>query len=60
MRCGWHINIDELLAFHRAHGKIGTMSMYNLGTDKAVLLMLATMESLMHLEKNLDFDGGFD
>lgn len=28
------INIDELLAFHRAHGKIGTMSMYNFGQTR--------------------------
>ena len=31
------INIDELLAFHRAHGKIGTMSMYNFGQTKGIV-----------------------
>ena len=31
------INISELLAFHRAHGKIGTMSMYNFGQSKGVV-----------------------
>ena len=25
------VNIAELVAFHQAHGKIGTMSMYNFG-----------------------------
>ena len=31
------INIDELLAFHKKHGKIGTVSMYNFGQNKGVM-----------------------
>ena len=31
------INISELLQFHRSHGKIGTMSMYNFGQSKGVV-----------------------
>lgn len=32
-----NINIAELLSFHKAHGKIGTMSMYNFGQNKGVV-----------------------
>ena len=31
------INVTELVSFHRAHGKIGTMSMYNFGQNKGVV-----------------------
>lgn len=31
------VNIKELLEFHKAHGKIGTMSMYNFGQNKGVV-----------------------
>ena len=31
------LNIKELLEFHKAHGKIGTMSMYNFGQNKGVV-----------------------
>ena len=31
------IDIDSLLAFHRKHGKIATMSMYNFGQNKGVV-----------------------
>ena len=31
------VDIPALLAFHRAHGKIGTMSMYNFGQNKGVV-----------------------
>lgn len=31
------INISELLKFHKAHGRIGTMSMYNFGQNKGVV-----------------------
>ena len=31
------INIASLLAFHKAHGKIGTISMYNFGQNKGVV-----------------------
>lgn len=31
------ININELVAFHKSHGKIGTVSVYNFGQNKGVL-----------------------
>lgn len=31
------INISALLEFHKSHGKIGTMSMYNFGQNKGVV-----------------------
>lgn len=31
------VNISELLQFHKKHGKIGTMSMYNFGQSKGVV-----------------------
>ena len=31
------INIKELLEYHRSHGKIGTVSVYNFGQNKGVL-----------------------
>lgn len=31
------MNIPQILAFHRAHGRIGTMSMYNFGQNKGVV-----------------------
>ena len=31
------VNITELVNFHKAHGKIGTMSMYNFGQNKGVV-----------------------
>lgn len=31
------VNIAKLLAFHKAHGKIGTMCMYNFGQNKGVV-----------------------
>ncbi|MBO7515493.1 MAG: glucose-1-phosphate cytidylyltransferase [Lachnospiraceae bacterium] len=31
------IDINKLLAFHRSHGKIGTISVYNFGQNKGVL-----------------------
>lgn len=31
------INISDLLEFHRKHGKVGTMSMYNFGQNKGVV-----------------------
>ncbi|MGI6714001.1 MAG: glucose-1-phosphate cytidylyltransferase [Bacilli bacterium] len=31
------INIEELLKYHRTHGKIGTVSVYNFGQNKGVL-----------------------
>lgn len=31
------VNISELLKFHKSHGKIGTVSVYNFGQNKGVL-----------------------
>ena len=31
------INIKELLEYHKAHGKIGTMTMYNFGQNKGIV-----------------------
>lgn len=31
------VNIDELVRYHKAHGKIGTLSVYNFGQNKGVL-----------------------
>jgi len=31
------INISDLVSFHKSHGKIGTMSMYNFGQNKGVV-----------------------
>ena len=31
------ININELLKYHKSHGKIGTVSVYNFGQNKGVL-----------------------
>ena len=31
------VNINELLEFHRSHGRIGTISVYNFGQNKGVL-----------------------
>lgn len=32
-----NVDIADLVAFHKAHGKIGTMSMYNFGQNKGVV-----------------------
>ena len=32
-----NVNIDELVSFHKKHGKIGTISMYNFGQSKGVV-----------------------
>ena len=31
------VNIAELLSYHKSHGKIGTMSMYNFGQNKGIV-----------------------
>lgn len=50
------INIPELLEFHKAHGKIGTMSMYNFGQNKGVVDAAANGEIRAFREKS-DMDG---
>jgi len=50
------VNIQELLDFHRAHGKIGTMSMYNFGQNKGVVEVGADGMIAAFREKS-DLDG---
>ena len=50
------IDITELLKFHREHGKIGTMSMYNFGQSKGVVDIGADGNITAFREKS-DFDG---
>lgn len=50
------INITELLAFHRAHKKIGTISMYNFGQSKGVVDINRSGIITAFREKS-DFDG---
>ncbi|CQR70536.1 Glucose-1-phosphate cytidylyltransferase [Sporomusa ovata DSM 2662] len=50
------INIPELLAYHQAHGKIGTVSVYNFGQNKGVLDIAANGKVNAFREKS-DLDG---
>ena len=50
------INIAELVAFHKAHGKLGTMSMYNFGQNKGVVEAGSDGEITAFREKS-DMDG---
>ena len=50
------INIDELLVFHRAHGKIGTMSMYNFGQTKGIV-DVGNNGIINAFREKSDFDG---
>lgn len=50
------INIDELLTFHRAHGKIGTMSMYNFGQTKGIV-DVGNNGIINAFREKSDFDG---
>ena len=50
------INIDELLLYHKEHGKIGTMSMYNFGQTKGIVDVGADGNVKAFREKS-DFDG---
>lgn len=50
------INIDELLAYHNEHGKIGTMSMYNFGQTKGIVDVGSDGNIKAFREKS-DFDG---
>lgn len=50
------INIHELLEYHRAHGKIGTMTVYNFGQNKGVVDI--TSDGLVNeFREKSDFDG---
>lgn len=50
------VNIDNLLKFHKANGKIGTMSMYNFGQNKGVVEFATNGEIEAFREKS-DLDG---
>lgn len=50
------VNIPELIKYHKEHGKIGTMSMYNFGQSKGVVEINSDGEIEAFREKS-DFDG---
>ena len=50
------INIAELLEYHKSHGKIGTVSVYNFGQNKGVL-DLANDGRVQAFREKSDFDG---
>lgn len=50
------INIDELLKYHRNHGKIGTVSVYNFGQNKGVL-EIAKNGNVEAFREKSDLDG---
>lgn len=50
------VNIADLLAFHHAHGKTGTLSMYNFGQNKGVVEVSAGNMITAFREKS-DLDG---
>ena len=50
------ICIPELLRFHKEHGKIGTLTMYNFGQNKGVL-EAAKDGSISAFREKSDFDG---
>lgn len=50
------IDITELLKFHRKHGKIGTMSVYNFGQNKGVV-DTKTDGTITAFREKSDFDG---
>lgn len=51
-----NINIQELLKFHKEHGKIGTMSMYNFGQNKGVV-EVGNGGMIKAFREKSDFDG---
>lgn len=50
------VNIEELIAYHRAHGKIGTVSVYNFGQNKGVL-DIAPNGTVNAFREKSDLDG---
>lgn len=50
------VNIEELLEYHKSHGKIGTLSVYNFGQNKGVLEIGQNGVVDSFREKS-DFDG---
>lgn len=51
-----NINISDLLKFHKEHGKIGTMSMYNFGQNKGVV-EVGNEGMIKAFREKSDFDG---
>ena len=51
-----NINIKELLEFHRKHGKIGTLCMYNFGQNKGVV-EVADGDTITAFREKSDLDG---
>ena len=49
------IDITELLEFHKKHGKIGTMSLYNFGQSKGVVEI--SDDSIKAFREKSDLDG---
>ncbi|MBE5852150.1 MAG: glucose-1-phosphate cytidylyltransferase [Lachnospiraceae bacterium] len=50
------VNIKEVIEFHKAHGKMGTMTMYNFGQNKGVVE--ANKEGIIQaFREKSDFDG---
>lgn len=50
------INIKELIKYHKDHGKIGTMSMYNFGQTKGVV-DIDNKGTIQAFREKSDFDG---
>lgn len=50
------VNIAELIEFHREHGKIGTMSMYNFGQNKGVV-EVGDNNTIIAFREKSDLDG---
>lgn len=50
------VNITELIKFHRSHGRIGTMSMYNFGQNKGVV-EVGTNGVIEAFREKSDLDG---
>lgn len=51
-----NVNISKLLEFHKAHGKIGTMSMYNFAQNKGVV-EVGKNGSISAFREKSDLDG---
>lgn len=50
------VNVSELLKFHRSHGRIGTVSVYNFGQNKGVL-DIGEMGTVNAFREKSDLDG---
>lgn len=50
------MNIDELIDFHKSHGKIGTISLYNFGQSKGVVEVKENKITAFREKSDLDGD----